>query len=133
MKDRKCTKGFPKVFQPEMVLHKDGYPVYTQLNDGCTFKVGKHMVDNRWIVPYNSYLLFRYDTVYSFIESLTNQVVLKCNTHINMKCIMSLAATKYITRYTHKGSNCPFVEIQCCDEVSELKDCRYISPSEVSW
>jgi len=61
MRDGKCSKGFPKPFQEETVLRKDGYPTYARPNDGRSYKVGKHMVDNRWIVPYNPYLLSRYD------------------------------------------------------------------------
>ena len=46
---------------------------------------------------------------------------------------MSLAAAKYITKYTHKGPDRATVEIQQRDEVSDLKDCRYIAASEASW
>lgn len=48
---------------------------------------------------------------------------------------MSLAAAKYITKYTHKGPDHATVEIQHChrDEVSELKDSRYISAIEAAW
>jgi hypothetical protein len=46
---------------------------------------------------------------------------------------MSLAAAKYITKYTHKGSNRATLEIQYQNKVSELKDCRYIRASEASW
>ena len=28
MRDRKCSKGFPKPYQAETVLNKDGYPLY---------------------------------------------------------------------------------------------------------
>ena len=46
---------------------------------------------------------------------------------------MSLAAAKYITKYTHKGPDRATVEVQQRNEVSELKDCRYIAASEASW
>jgi hypothetical protein len=87
------------------MLCKDGYPVYAQSNDGHAFKVGKHIVNNRWIVLYNPYLLSKYDTILSFMNSLTNHVVLRYDAHINVECVMSLAAAKYITKYTHKGSD----------------------------
>jgi hypothetical protein len=45
----------------------------------------------------------------------------------------SLAAAKYITKYTHKGPDRATVEIQQCNEVSEFKDSRYIAASEASW
>jgi hypothetical protein len=46
---------------------------------------------------------------------------------------MSLAAAKYITKYTHKGVDRATVEIQRRNEVSDLRDCRYIGASEASW
>jgi hypothetical protein len=46
---------------------------------------------------------------------------------------MLLAAAKYITKYTHKGVNHATVEIQCRNEVSDLRDCWYIGASEASW
>jgi hypothetical protein len=55
------------------------------------------------------------------------------NAHINIKCVMSLAAAKYITKYTHKGVDRATVEIQHRNEVSDLRDCRYIGASEASW
>jgi DNA replication protein DnaC len=46
---------------------------------------------------------------------------------------MSLAAAKYITKYTHKGPDRATVEIQQRNEVSEFRDSRYIAASEASW
>jgi hypothetical protein len=48
---------------------------------------------------------------------------------------MSLAAAKYITKYTHKGPDRATIEIQRRnqDEVSEFKDSRYIAATEAAW
>ena len=46
---------------------------------------------------------------------------------------MSLAAAKYITKYTHKGPDRATIEIQQQDEVSEYRDSRYIAASEAAW
>ena len=46
---------------------------------------------------------------------------------------MSLAAAKYITKYTHKGVDCATVELQQRNEVTEYKDSRYIGASEATW
>ena len=46
---------------------------------------------------------------------------------------MSLAAAKYITKYTHKGPDRATVEIQQRNEVSEFRDSRYIAASEATW
>jgi hypothetical protein len=46
---------------------------------------------------------------------------------------MSLAAAKYITKYTHKGPDRATIQLQQRDEVSEYKDSRYIATSEANW
>ena len=48
---------------------------------------------------------------------------------------MSLAAAKYITKYTHKGPDRATIEIQRRreDKVSEFKDSRYIAATEAAW
>ena len=46
---------------------------------------------------------------------------------------MSLAAAKYITKYTHKGPDRATIEIQQRNEVSEFRDSRYIAASEATW
>jgi hypothetical protein len=57
-------KRFPKAFTETTIIHEDGYPEYRRRDDGRTFTVrkpgfpGQQVVrDNRWIVPYNLYLL----------------------------------------------------------------------------
>ena len=60
MKDGKCSKGFPKRFQPQTVMTRDGYPIYTRPNDGHVYEVCDFFADNRWIVPYNPYILSQY-------------------------------------------------------------------------
>ena len=57
LKDRKCTKKFPKAFQPHTSIDGEGYPLYYRPDDGQGPEVNSVMVDNRWIVPYNPYLL----------------------------------------------------------------------------
>jgi hypothetical protein len=52
-----------------------------------------------------------------------------------MECVMSLAAAKYITKYTHKGPDRATIKIQHHreDEVSEFKDSHYITATEAAW
>jgi len=59
-----CSKGFPKPFSEQTVIHEDGYPEYRRRDTGQTFTVRKPgfpdqevVRDNRWVVPYNPYLL----------------------------------------------------------------------------
>jgi Helitron helicase-like domain at N-terminus len=60
MKDGVCSKGFPKPFQEQTVMTRNGYPTYARPNDGRAYDVRGFSADNRWIVPYNPYLLSRY-------------------------------------------------------------------------
>lgn len=59
MKQGKCSKGYPKPFQPETVLTSEGYPIYARPDDGRAFDVGGFLADNRWVVPYNPNILAR--------------------------------------------------------------------------
>jgi len=52
---------------------------------------------------------------------------------MNIECVMSLAAAKYITKYTHKGPDRATVEFQQRNEVSDFRDSRYIAASEATW
>jgi len=112
MRDGICSKGFPKAFQADTVMTADGYPIYARPDDGHSYEVRGFFADNRWIVPYNPYLLARFISnsccnASSHIYSLS-----RYNAHINVKCVVSLAAAKYITKYTHKGPDRATMEIQ---------------------
>ena len=59
-----CQKRFPKAFAATTIICEDGYPEYRRRDDGRTFTVRKPgfpdqevVRDNRWVVPYNPYLL----------------------------------------------------------------------------
>jgi hypothetical protein len=56
----KCSKGFPKPFQSVTVMRTEGYPIYARPHNSCMYNIGTFHADNRWIVPYNPYLLMRY-------------------------------------------------------------------------
>ena len=81
MKNGRCKKGYPKPFSTETYQGNDSYPVYKQydtnnpvtLNDHCRI-----MVDNTWVVPYNPWLLLKY------------------NCHINVEICCSIKSVKYL-------------------------------------
>lgn len=53
MEKGKCSKHFPKDFQDETMVDKDGFALYRRRRNGrSVFKNGK-CLDNRWVVPYN--------------------------------------------------------------------------------
>ena len=70
-------------------------------------------VDNRWVVPYCAWLLWKYKY------------------HINVKSITSIKAIKYIYKYVYKGHDCTTMQFGTCqNEVQLYLDARYISSYE---
>jgi hypothetical protein len=82
MVDGKCSKNFPKPFIEHTTLSEDSYSCLKRPNNGM---LGTKEVDNRWIVPYSPWFLWRY------------------RSHINMEYICSIKAVKYIYKYAYKG------------------------------
>lgn len=74
-----------------------------------------HAVDNRWIVPYNPYVLARY------------------NCHINVECSVTFASLKYISKYIHKGHDCATIEVRVHDEIKDYLDSRFVAAPEAIW
>ena len=86
MHDNKCSKLYPKKFQPETTMDGDGYPVYRRRVDGRTFTNYKGEVfDNTYIVPHNLVLCTMF------------------NCHINVEICSSVQSIKYIYKYIYKG------------------------------
>ncbi|UYV84546.1 hypothetical protein LAZ67_X002584 [Cordylochernes scorpioides] len=124
MSDGKCTKDFPKSFLQLTEANNNGYPRYRRRDDGQTFVVGTHEVDNRWVVPYNPYLLVR------FIA------------HINVEVCASVKSVKYLFKYVYKGHDRAEVEVsvgeldmesRAHDEIKNFLDARYVSAPEAMW
>lgn len=124
MKDGKCSKNFPKNFSPTTVLNLNGYPLYRRRDNRrtCTKIVKNNVVDldNRWVVPYCSFISKKY------------------NNHTNVECVYSVQAVKYIYKYILKGQDMANVEIQTTegqpvDEVSTYETMRYLNATESLW
>ena len=63
-------------------MKTNGYPNYRRHNNNETVKVRGHILDNRWIVPYNPYLLAKFDY------------------HINVEIYSTIKAVKYLYNFT---------------------------------
>lgn len=114
MEKSRCTKAYPKAFQPFTRMDEDGFPLYRRRNDGRMFMVGVHQIDNRWIVPYSPFLSAKYDC------------------HINVECAVMLRSVKYPFKYIHKGGDRATIEIEN-DEIRNYIQGRYIAASEAVW
>lgn len=121
MENGKCKKKFPKEFCEETVHQHQGYPLY-RCRQGTTAQVRGVTMDSRNVVPYNAYLLLKY------------------NAHINVEVCTSVKAVKYIYKYIFKGYDCSNVAITSdgnrqlkYDEVTNFINCRYVSAPEAVW
>ena len=116
MKDGKCSKGFPKPFRGDTSINEDSYANLRRRNTGKSYEVRGHQVDNRWVVPYPRFWLWKF----------------RC--HINMECILSIKAIKYIYKYVYKGHDRTTMEFgRCQDEIKLYLDSRYVSACEGVW
>ena len=71
----KCKRKFPKMQSDRTTSLEDGFPKYNRLtNEDC------------YVVPYNPYLLLKYDC------------------HINVEVSSGLKVVKYLYKYITKGS-----------------------------
>lgn len=121
MENGKCKKTFPKQLRTTTVHNVNGYPLYRR-RLGMTYNAHGRMIDNTHVVPYNPYLLLKY------------------NAHINVEVCTSLRAVKYIYKYIYKGFDCANMTITAADnptlrydEISNFINARYVSAPEAMW
>jgi hypothetical protein len=80
-----CKNYYPRPFCDSTSQGKDSYPRYRRRDDGCKEMVRGHMLDNRWVVPYNPYIIRTF------------------NCHINVEACSSIKSVKYLFKYIYKG------------------------------
>ena len=108
-----CTKSFPKPFQAETAM-TDSYPTYKRPDNGRTVVIKGATLDNRWVVPYNPYLLSKYGA------------------HINVEAVSSIGCLKYMHKYVHKGHDSAEVGF-VVDEIETFINARYVSAPEAAY
>ncbi|KAK8792732.1 hypothetical protein WA158_002607 [Blastocystis sp. Blastoise] len=122
----KCSKRFPKEYIEQTNCHLNSYPLYQRRNipDRTITLIRSHntyTIDNRWVVPYNPYLLLKYQA------------------HINVEVCCNIQSTKYIYKYALKGNDSVIAQLRrvndngIVDETQAYLDCRYVSPPEASY
>ncbi|XP_056685561.1 uncharacterized protein [Spinacia oleracea] len=118
MKQGSCKKGFPKEFSNDTKQGNDSYPLYRRPQDRPAVPLRENSrvrVDNRWVVPYNPFLLLKYDC------------------HINIEICSSIKCVKYLYKYIHKGSDRVSREVHNGDEIAQYVDARWICTPEAMW
>lgn len=120
----KCTKRFPKQFSQTTHWDADAaYPEYRRrspADGGLTVVIGEATIDNRFIVPYNPYLMKKY----------------RC--HINVEWCSSVSAVKYLYKYVYKGPDRAMAGVEAVqddqhNEVEHFQNYRYFGASEAAW
>jgi hypothetical protein len=82
----KCKKRYPRSFNEETRCDVDEYPEYRHHQTRIFLDPKtQHVVDNRWIVPYNLHLATKY------------------HVHIKVEICLSVSAVKYLYKYVYKG------------------------------
>ncbi|KAG6720710.1 hypothetical protein I3842_03G074600 [Carya illinoinensis] len=90
-------------------------------DNGITVKLRGHNLDNRWVVPYNPYLLATFDC------------------HINVEICSTIKVVKYLYKYVYKGHDCVAFNLvseqtnQQIDEIQQFQSARWIAPPEAMW
>lgn len=103
-----CTKSFPKEFNQETIINRREYPQYKR-RSGTFVEHKNKVVSNAFIVPYNKYLLAKF------------------NCHINVEVCTSVKSVKYIFKYIYKGYDCAELEMTNNNEISQFLNTRYVS------
>ena len=121
MKNGKCKKSYLKPFSRETYQGNDSYPVYRRRDTNNPVPLNNQrnvMVDNSWVVPYNPWLLLKY------------------NCHINLEICSNIKSVKYLYKYVYKGPDRVSVEVRPepnYDEVQQYVNARWICAPEAFW
>ena len=120
MEDGKCSKHYPMQTRDSTEIDGDGHVLYRRRNDGryVEKRIRGQIVrlDNRWVVPYNPYLVGRF------------------NCHINVEVCSSVKTVKYLHKYVFKGPDRGVLETdEVIDEIKEFLEGRYVAAQEACW
>ena len=128
LRDGKCCRDFPMEFRDEVTVPngsaRGGYPIYRRPNNTRTVektleKGGTVKLDNRYVVPYNMYLLKRY------------------NCHLNVMVCSGIEGIKYMFKYVYKEASRANVSLserrEAVETVDNFFDGLCIGSAEACW
>lgn len=81
MRNGQCKNHYPREFCFVTTQIKNSYPLYKRQNTEEEVKVHGCFLDNRWVVPYNPYLLAKF------------------NCHMNVEICSTIKAVKYLYKH----------------------------------
>ncbi|XP_071928922.1 uncharacterized protein [Coffea arabica] len=116
-----CKDNYPKEFTEATRHSHNSYPVYRRRDFQQSVTVRGHPLDNRWVIPYNPYLLSKF------------------NCHINVEICSTIRAVKYIYKYIYKGHDKILYQLtntgpnEIVDEIKNFVCARWVSPPEAMW
>ncbi|CAH2018232.1 unnamed protein product [Acanthoscelides obtectus] len=124
-----CSKQFPKSLREDTLYNPSGYPLYKRRPIETPIHIGRRTVDNSWVVPYNAYLLEKYEA------------------HINVEACSSMKSVKYLLKYIYKGFDRVQIVVRTVEEdgqtttiqepmyneIQMFLDVRYVSAPEAMW
>lgn len=64
MRDGKCSKSFPKMFQESTSVNEDGYPIYKRRDNENEVQMNGVMLNSIFVVPYNLKVLMKYQSTH---------------------------------------------------------------------
>ena len=92
-------KEVPRVFVESAIMDQDGYPIYRRRNNCQQYSIRGQEINNRDVVPYNSYLSRLF------------------NCHINVEVCARIRCVKYIYKYIYKGHDRTTMVLRKGDEI----------------
>jgi hypothetical protein len=122
-----CSKFYPKSLCEATNFALSTYPQYRRRSNGSFASINNVSIGNQWVVPYNPFLLQKY------------------NAHINVEICSNIQVIKYVYKYFFKGHDRAAVVVnqdnrnneenvpQNHDEISDFVDARYIAAPEALW
>jgi hypothetical protein len=127
MKEGICAKSFPKEFTEHTTSNEDSYPKYRRRSPNKGGQTATHkcpteggyktfQIDNKWVVAYNSWLLFKYKT------------------HINVEICSTVKSIKYMYKYIFKDvDRVVFSIANTYNKITKFLQGRYVSAPEACW
>ncbi|XP_056697701.1 uncharacterized protein [Spinacia oleracea] len=121
MENGVCKRKFPKPFSASTIQGDNSYPIYRRRGDLPAVPLHENSttyVDNSWVVPYNPWLLLKYDC------------------HINVEICSSIKCVKYLYKYVHKGVDRISMEVRTRTDTNEIQqfiDARWVCAPEALW